>query len=137
MTPAETKHIFLQQAPTPYIYIVKGLDINNNSNDSLYIAKIHGMDVGLLTKFDRIIIQYDKTQLEAELRPYQIYDYIGKFPRVKPNEKASLSLHTVKLSPIFMAATRLSIQQYYVNDPTMPLPSHGKAHTYKAFKLRK
>jgi hypothetical protein len=128
MTPIQVNALFKEQLKTneegPFIYVVRGYDIHNNTNDALYIAKAHGLNVARLHQNDRLVIKYDAFRRVVEdLYHYQLQDFIDTFPRVKPRDKTGHAL-TNRLSPIFHATTKLMINQYYLNDPTMPACAH-------------
>ena len=127
MTPIEAKSIFktqIEAALGTFIYVVRGYDVNNNSNEDHALANAYGLDVGKLSQNDRIVIKNEVLDNVAkELRHYQLYDYVGMFPRVKPANNTGHAL-TNRLVPVFQASTRLMINQYYLNDPTMPACAH-------------
>ncbi len=124
MTPKQVNAVFKEQLQTneegPFIYIVRGYDIHNNTNDAIHIAKTQGLDVKRLHQYDRVAIKYNYFQNVVEdLYHYELRDFVGKFPRVKPKDKTNFALDN-KLSAIFHATTNLMINQYYLNDPTFP-----------------
>ena len=130
MTPTEVKSLFKTQNDTrsgaePFIYIIRGEDINCNSKEDLETAQLYGLDVRSVGQNDRLVMTYNPLQtLIKDLRHYQLFKFIGKFPHVKPADNTGHAL-TNKLSPMFMAATRLMLNQYYLNDPTHPPCAHS------------
>ena len=130
MSPTEAKSIFKHQnerrsGAEPYIYIVRGYDVNNNTNSDMALAKSYGVDTNRLGQSDRLVFKFEAYEhVIRELRHYQLFDYVGIFPRVKPANNTGHSL-TNKLSPVFEAVTRLMLNQYYLNEPTHPPCAHS------------